>query len=357
MKGICIGYKGTENIMQLELNEIIGKQSLIEDSVCIFETDNEKDFAKLCYIGQSFCHVLQLIESFELNSLDDVNANADYSFLKGKKIKVSCERTGEHDFKSVDASEKLADSIFEKVKCSADFRGPDIIIMLYIYKNKAYVGIDYAGFDLSKRDYKVFLSSESLKGPIAYFMIRYSGYVPGNVMLDPFCGSGTIPIEAAIFASGFPLNKFRKDKFIFIKMAVMSEKELEELDEKKKSIGNIHGADREFRHVEKSKKNAKIAGINKEIEFTRNNIEQIDIKFKDDELDFVITNPPEKSKRVDERKIAKLYSIFFENIRYIIKKNGIVCCVSNELLEKAAIEHKFEKVKEAVIEKNSHETC
>ena len=64
MKGLLIGQKGLESVMQTEVKELIGKESNVEDSVCIFEFDDYSELCKLTYFGQSFTKSMLLLVSF-----------------------------------------------------------------------------------------------------------------------------------------------------------------------------------------------------------------------------------------------------------------------------------------------------
>ncbi len=354
MKGICIGYKGTEEVMQKEVEEIIGRKSNVEDSAVVFETDNEKDFAKLIYLGQSFLSVMQFLYSGSVTEFDDVaKIKFDYSLLKGRKFKVLCTRHGDHNFSSVDAAEKLGETIFEATNSKADMKNPEVLVHIFIIKEKCYVGIDYAGIELDTRDYKVYQQPDSMKGPLAYFMVRYSGYTPDKFLVDTFCGCGAIPIEAGFFASKFPINKFRKNKLMFVKMGIMDEKELEKLDNKKDIKGKILGMDKEIRFIENAKRNAKIGGVEKDIEFSRNDIEWLEIKFEDESVDFIVTDAPRQNRRMDENRVKKIYAHFFHQAKFILKKEGRICVINNSLLEEFAGKEGFAVDKKVLIEKNS----
>ena len=62
--------------------------------------------------------------------IEDVKRDFDVSFLKDKTFRVDCERTGEHDFKSIDIETALGEQLYEKTKSKVDFKNPDIVIHL-----------------------------------------------------------------------------------------------------------------------------------------------------------------------------------------------------------------------------------
>ena len=161
----------------------------------------------------------------------------------------------------------------------------------------------------------------------ANISIRESGFVKDDVALDPFSRDGVVSIEAAFYAAGFPVNYYKKDKFAFLKLkiGVDFEKFFEGVDKSiKKPKAEIYSYDHLFKYVDYSRKNAKIAGVDKHINFSRVELEWLDIKFKKESVDRIITNPP-TSKNAN---LEKVYGEFFYQCDYILKNNGTVAIVS-----------------------------
>jgi putative N6-adenine-specific DNA methylase len=354
MKGICVGYRGAEPIMQKEVFELINAKAKAEDSVVVFDAE-DKDLCKLCYLGQSFTRVLQLLDCFKIKKLSDVKRKIDFSFLKEKKFRIVCERIGEHDFNSTDISRELGEHVFESVKCKVDYKNPEIILYVYIINENCHIGIDYAGFDLSKREYKVYLHPAALRGTIGYIMLRTADYEPNYILLDPFCGSGVIPIEAAYFSSKFPINFFRKDKFQFMKMEIVDPKFFEKLDEKHKIKGKILAFDKELRHINSAKQNAKIGGVEKFINFSRVDVEWLDTKFEKGEVDVIVTDLPFPTKW-NLKKIIKIYDEFFYQCEFVLKDKGQIVATVNPELIAAAQKKGFKLANEITIQKKSSHT-
>jgi 23S rRNA G2445 N2-methylase RlmL len=138
-----------------------------------------------------------------------------------------------------------------------------------------------------------------------------------------------------------------------VKSGLVNEKELEKFDKKKEFKGRIIGMDREVRHVENSKKNAKIAGIEKDVEFSRSDIEWFETKFEDDSVDFIVTDAPKESRRMAEDKVRKIYYWFFHQAKFILKKSGRICVVNNSIMEEEANKEGFVVEKKVNVEKNS----
>lgn len=354
MKGLAITSKGLENAASDEINELTGAECKIGDSCVVFDFNKFEDLCLLCYKAQSVDRILYLINSFEFKESDDFEKffeKIDFGewIKKHEKFKVECLRTGSHGFKSVDIEKKFIGLVNKKYKnIKFDLREHGIIFFVYIVDNKCYLGIDFAGFELNKRAYKIYLHPNSLRGTIAYALVRESGFEKNEVLLDPFSRDGIIPIEASLYANGFPVNYFKKDRFAFLKLdfGVNYEKFFNGIDRKiiKKSKARIYSFDYLFKFVDFSKKNAKIAGVEKLIGFSRTDLEWLDIKFRKESVDRIITNSP-SSKNAN---LDKIYNELFYQSKYILKKEGTIGIITRmpDFVKKHAEKHKFFVAKE-----------
>lgn len=357
MKGLAITSKGIEDTASAEIKEIIGAECKIEESCVLFDFKKFEELCLLCYKSQSVDRIVYLTGDFEFKDFsedfEEFLGKADFAdwIKKYKNFKVECTRVGEHNFKSVDAETQFAKFTLKKYKKEEprfNLKEYDIIFFIYIINNKCYFGIDFGGFELNKRLYKIFLHPGSLRGTVAYALIRESGFGKKDAMLDPFSRDGVVVIESAFYANDFPVNYFKKDKFAFLKLdlGIDYEKFFRNLDKKisKKPKAEIYSFDHLFKYVDFSKKNAKIAGVDKSINFSRTELEWLDIKFKKEVIDRIITNlPTSKNANLD-----KIYHEFFYQADYILKKDGRIAVVSAipDFLKKHAEKHNFVAEKE-----------
>ncbi len=182
------------------------------------------------------------------------------------------------------------------------------------------MGIDFCGFDLSKRDYKVFSSASDIKGTIAYSLLRIAGYKKEKKLLDPFCSSGIIPIEAALYNKG-TLNYYRKDDFAFLKLKPFEKQNFEQL----------------------------IAAINKDIEFSRADLEWLDTRFDKNEIDLIVTKP--MFSKYDLKRTKKTYDEFFYAAKYILSEKGKIVLISRsiDLLKESAEKNGFKITDERIV--------
>lgn len=355
MKGLLITSRGVEDIAAVDVKELIGSESKAEEGCIEFEAKNFEDLCLLCYKCQSADRILYLLGSFEfedfLGDFKNFLEKLDFEewILKHKKFRLECMRHGTHEFRSVDVEAKASGLISRKLRnAKVDLKAHEIVFFVYIAGNKCYLGIDFSGMELNKRGYKIFLHPNSLRGTIAYALLRKGGFGKKDVLLDPFSRDGVIGIEAAFHASGFPLNYYKKDKFAFLrlKIGVDFEKFFRKADKGiKKHKASIYSYDHLFKYVDYSRKNAKIAGVDKYINFSRVELEWLDIKFKEKSVDRIVANLPVSRSA----ELGKIYDEFFYQSRYILKDNGTIALISRlpELALKSAEKGSF------LIEKNT----
>lgn len=354
MKGLAITSRGLEETASIEIKELINKKCEPKDCCAEFEFEKFEDLCVLCYRAQSVDRILCLIDSFEFKNIEDFEKSIEKSdfgewLKKHKKFKVECLRLGSHDFKSVDIEKRLINLINKKFKrAKFGMKGHEVIFFEYIVNNICYIGIDFAGFELNKRAYKIYLHPNSLRATISYSIAKESGFRKNEILLDPFSRDGIIPIEAALYANDFPVNYYKKDRFAFLMLdlGVDYENIFRGIDRKiiKKSKARIYSFDHLFKFVDFSKKNAKIAGVDKNIEFSRTELEWLDIKFKKESVDRIVTSPP-TSKNAN---LDKIYNEFFYQIEYILKKDGSIGIITRlpQLVKKHAEKHNFKAVNE-----------
>src|SRR3989338_3300733 len=148
MKGLAITSKGVEEAASVEIKELISAHCRIESGCVAFENFFEE--------------FKTFIEKTGFDEWVD----------KSKKFKVECIREGKHDFNSVNVEGKAAGLIQNKFKNKKfDIKSYDILFLVYIVNDKCYFGVDFAGFEMNKRAYKIFLHSNSLRGTIAYALV------------------------------------------------------------------------------------------------------------------------------------------------------------------------------------------
>jgi putative N6-adenine-specific DNA methylase len=355
MKALAITHKGIEDIASKEIKEIIGADSKPEESCIIFEPNSLVDLCKLCYSAQSIAKVSLLLKNFRFKDFKEIKKKIRDLQLnewidKDTSFVVRCKRIGEHKFSSQEVEATIGELIVNKEKARVSLEDPDTTFFIYIYNGNCYFGIDFSGYDLSKRDYKIFSHSLSLKGTVAYALVRIADYKVGEVLLDPFVYDGTIPIEAALFISKFSPHYYNKQKFAFRKLKQLQDIKFDILFEKidKESCLDknsfVYAYSNNFKYIDYSKKNSKIAGINKQINFSKIDVEWLDTKFDKGSVDKVVTLVPQLLRNTSSKEIEKLYREFFYQLEFVLKKDGKVVVITRsaiKLLTREAEKNKF----------------
>jgi len=181
-------------------------------------------------------------------------------------------------------------------------------IEVALLKDVATLTIDTSGAGLHKRGYRPLISGAPLKETMAAAMIQLSRWKPDRVLIDPFCGSGTIPIEAALIgkniAPGINRN-FASDEWPRVSKKLWSEarKEAHDLANYDQQL-KIIGTDIDERMINIARKNAYEATVDTDIHFQTQPFNQIQSKKK---YGYTIFNPPYGERLGDADEIKKLY--------------------------------------------------
>ena len=348
MEGLVFCNKGIEDIVVLDVNDIIGKKGKIFDGFVVFDFEKKEELCKLAYLSQSIRKAVLILDSFSFKTEEEIIDRAGKLDLKGWlnednsfKVDVLIEKC---EIDQEELKGEIGESVIRSIKKyrqRVDLEEPDIVLYVFVHMNKAYYCIDFSGKNLSKREYRIFSSPKNIKSTLAYAMVRLSGYKKGDFLVDPFCLSGSIPIEAALFENDFPVRYFDKDDFLFSKFI---EFDFEKVDKKAtKDKGNIFAFDSHFKNVDAAKKNAKIAGINKSINFSRLEINWLDTKLEKKSIDRVVSCLPDITRFSNKKEIMKLYKEFFHQVEFVLKKMGkvVVCTKNPSEVEKEAKEKGF----------------
>ena len=283
MKYIAICAKGLEDITQLEIKELLNIESKILIPGRIeFSTDNINEFKEKT---QSTIKIYELKQ--KVKSLEEIEA-----FKIEGTFRVTCHRIGEHDFTSMMAEQETGEK-FAELKNKVSLKDPETIVFLDIVDENIFLGIDLTPKLLSKRDYRIKVNNQSINACIAYALVRLSGFDETKTLLDPFAKDGIIAIEAA---------KFKK--------------------------GKIYAFEDLFHNVKNLEINSKLANLRKQVNISRIEIEWLDTKLKEKEVDCLITAPPYPSKTIPEKEIKKLYKELFHQLDYIMKDNSIIIFIA-----------------------------
>lgn len=197
--------------------------------------------------------------------------------------------------------------------------GAEYPLRISILKDVVTVGLDTTGVSLHKRGYRKYTAPAPLTETLAAAILLLSPWKGERMLIDPFCGSGTIPIEAAMIAKNIApgLNRdFISEKWLNL----IPQKEWYEVAEEAEDLINhdaeinIQGYDIDGEALKMARANAALAGVDKHIHFQQRDIINFSSPKK---YGFVISNPPygERLSTKDEMEIL------YRTIGNIINEN------------------------------------
>lgn len=194
--------------------------------------------------------------------------------------------------------------------------GPSYKIEVALYKDTATLTIDTSGRGLHKRGYRELSSPAPLQETIASGMIQLSKWEPDRILIDPFSGSGTIPIEAAIRAKNIPPGLNRN--FDFETWHLIKDEDWQGVKKEAKSLIKddleprlIAGYDNDQEMVTMGRYHAEKAAVDDIIHFQQKDFKEFSTKRK---YGMIITNPPYGMRMSDQSKIEKLYKKMGEKL-------------------------------------------
>jgi putative N6-adenine-specific DNA methylase len=186
--------------------------------------------------------------------------------------------------------------------------GAPFSIQIALNNDRATLTMDTSGVGLHKRGYRQTQGEAPMKETLAAALVKLSVWRADRVLLDPFCGSGTIPIEAAMIARNIAPGlgrSFAAEEWPILDASVWKEakrKAYEAIDYDTEL--KIYAYDRDPRMVEIAKENAIDAGVDDCIEFGVQEFDGVDIE---EDYGVIITNPPYGVRLGEQQEVENLY--------------------------------------------------
>jgi putative N6-adenine-specific DNA methylase len=206
------------------------------------------------------------------------------------------------------------------------------LILVRLVNDICTISIDSSGELLYKRGYKLAVAKAPLRENIAAAMIRFSGWNAATPLVDPFCGSGTIPIEAAQFATRVPPGINRP--FRFFDWPIFDQTRWNSVFENaRKAIVDskpvIYGYDRDAGAIEASQANSARAGQKNNITFKKQAVSYLE---SIPQVGKIITNPPYGVRVQDNSDLRDLYARFGSILREKYKGWTVVLLSPDDIL-------------------------
>ncbi|MFO1004406.1 MAG: THUMP domain-containing protein [Planctomycetaceae bacterium] len=197
-----------------------------------------------------------------------------------------------------------------------DEEGPEYAIEISLLNDRALLTIDTSGEGLHKRGYRQLTTEAPLKETLAAAMIQLSYWNRDRILVDPFCGSGTIPIEAALIARNMPPGgnrTFAAENWPQVSIKLWTEARKEARDQRLKPLEQaIIATDMDSQVIRLARKHANDAGVGTDIHFERKMFAEFS-EYR--EYGVMICNPPYGERMGDRETVDQLNEDFGEIIR------------------------------------------
>lgn len=315
IKLIATTNMGLEAVTKRELQDLGYKDLEVSDGK-IKISCQLKDIAILNLRLRTAERVLLLIDSFRAETFEelfdkvfeirwwDYIAEEDQFIIQGRSRKSKL-------FSISDCQRITEKAIIEKLKMKYrvswfEKSGPRVKIEVSLLNDIAEITMDTSGDGLHKRGYREVNYKAPLSETIAASLVKLTFWNKDRILADPFCGSGTIPIEAAMIEKNIAPGLMRD--FDFVNFKFFDEEIFKE--EKKKCYSEIKydekleilASDVSHKAIQIARANAEILGLEEDISLFQKDIRDLDLP---DDYGIIITNPP-YGERIGKKDVDEL---------------------------------------------------
>lgn len=197
--------------------------------------------------------------------------------------------------------------------------GPAYPVRVFLKKDIVTVGIDTTGISLHKRGYREVSGKAPITETLAAALIMLTPWRKDRILVDPFCGSGTFPIEAAMMAAGIAPGMNRSfisedwTNLVAKKHWYNAVEEANDLIKDDIDV-DIQGYDIDPSVIKTARRNSREAGVDHLIHFQERDVRSLRHPKK---YGFVITNPPYGERMEEKENLPALYRAFGESFRML----------------------------------------
>ncbi len=230
-------------------------------------------------------------------------------------------------FGALKVKDAIADRFRERLGRRPDVRPerPDLQIHAYLHKGEATLSLDLSGESLHRRGYREQGSAAPLKENLAAAILLRAGWADiaadGGVLLDPLCGSGTLPIEGALIAADIAPGLLRR-YWGFLGWRQHNAAEWRGLSQEAgdrraagiQRLGSIRGYDRDPRAIRNALANLEQAGLAGRVHFERRELADC-TPGREGDQGLLVANPPYGERMGAESGLPRLYALLGEVLR------------------------------------------
>ena len=318
---------GLEAVLKKEIIDLGYEISLVEDGRVTFEGDEEAICRANVFL-RSAERILIQAGRFKAYTYDELFEGIksiewqQYIPVDGKFWVTKASSIKSKLFSPSDIQRIVKKAMVEKLKQKYnvtwfDEDGAEYPVRVFMFKDEAIVGIDTTGESLHKRGYRKLTSKAPISETLAAALIMLTPWRADRILVDPFCGSGTFPIEAAMMAANIAPGMNRSFTAENWKNLIHKKEWYEVINEANDVIienvdTDIQGYDIDGDMVNIARQNAKLAGVDHMIHFQKRDIKQLSHNKK---YGFIITNPPYGERLEEKADLPELYRIIGERYK------------------------------------------
>jgi len=221
MKIIAKTFSGLEDILEEELRQLGAQNTRVSTRAVTFNADKAFLYKANYYSRLAITFLVQIAD-FKISGNEDLYDKAKqiewdkYMNLDSTFSITSVSNSdlfSHSNYPGLLVKDGIADYFRSKTgeRPNVDRKNPDITIDVLIMKNSCYISLNSSGEPLFKRGYRNGEHPAPINEVLAAGLIKLSGWRPDKTLHDPMCGSGTIPIEAAMLAYNIPAAKLRTE--------------------------------------------------------------------------------------------------------------------------------------------------
>ena len=320
---------GLEAVLKKEITDLGYEITLVEDGRVTFEGDAEA-IARANVFLRTAERVLLKVGSFTAVTFDELFEKTRalpwerYIPRDGKCWVAKASSIKSKLFSPSDIQKIMKKAIVRRLQEEYDLgqqllpeTGSQYPLRVFLFKDQVTIGIDTSGDSLHKRGYRTLTSKAPITETLAAALILLTPWKKDRILVDPFCGSGTFPIEAAMIAANMAPGMNRSFLAESWRNLVPRKHWYNAVDEATELLDDsvevdIQGYDVDGEIVRAARENAKRAGVDHLIHFQQRPVSELSHPKK---YGFIISNPP-YGERIEEKKnLPKLYRQIGERFR------------------------------------------
>lgn len=326
MKLIAKTPYGLEDILAAEIKALGASDITVLNRAVAFSGDSRLLY-KANYLLRTALSVLLIIDEFRIRSAKDLYSSSlkiqwdrylDHSMTFSVVPVVNSPFFKHSGYPGLVLKDAVADWFRRKsgIRPSVDTVDPDTVFNLHISNDMVTISLDSSVIPLYKRGYRKEAGAAPLNEVLAAGIIAFTGWNGSSILVDPMCGSGTIPIEAAMSALAIPPGRYR-NFFGFQRWKDYNEELFEEIRKESNSKTLVHqirvsGSDISEKAVSQAKTNVRSAGLSEIISVQRQNLK--DVKAVDN-TGVIVMNPP-YGKRIKVSETDDLYQMIGTSLKH-----------------------------------------